>query len=94
VPLKTGGFPALTTMAFDHPDAAPLATLLTVRMLDHGILAGGGFYPTLAHADRELDVYMTAANQVLPELGTAAEDGSAAARLGSPVRHTGFARLT
>ncbi|MFO1095477.1 MAG: hypothetical protein U0992_19565 [Planctomycetaceae bacterium] len=51
VPLKLGGLPATNTIGFDHPQSSGIVTLLTVRMLNRGFLAGSGFYPTLAHED-------------------------------------------
>jgi glutamate-1-semialdehyde 2,1-aminomutase len=94
VPLTTHGHPALTTIQFDHPQAAALGTLLTVRMLDHDILAGGAFYPTLAHTDRHVDLYLAAAKGILSELAEAIEQDNIESRIGGPIRHSGFARLT
>jgi glutamate-1-semialdehyde 2,1-aminomutase len=93
VPLKLAGYPALTTLAFEHPDAAALQTLLTVRMLSHGILAGGGFYACLAHGPQHVDAYLAAADEIFAELAQAIRQGDAASRIGGPIRHSGFARL-
>jgi glutamate-1-semialdehyde 2,1-aminomutase len=93
LPLVVAGHPAITTFRFDHPDAAALGTLLTVRMLAHGILAGSGFYASLAHTAEHVDRYLAAADDVFPELAEAADRGDAAARIGGPVRHGGFTRL-
>jgi len=93
VPIKLGGYPALTTVAFDHPDAQALQTLLTVRMLAHGILAGPAFYVSLAHGPQHVDQYLAAADGIFAELAAAIHQGDAAARIGGPVRHSGFARL-
>ncbi len=94
VPLKLAGHPAITSIRFDHPDTLALETLVTVRMLDRGILAGLGFYATLAHADEHVDAYLAAADAIYAELAQAIAAGDAAARIGGPVRHGGFARLT
>ncbi len=93
LPLVFGGHPAITTLRFDHPDAAALGTLLTARMLDRGILAGSGFYASLAHQAEHVDCYLAAAEDIFPELADAAAQGDAAARIGGPVRHAGFTRL-
>jgi glutamate-1-semialdehyde 2,1-aminomutase len=93
VPLKLGGYPALTTLSFEHPDAAALQTLLTVRMLDQGILAGGGFYVSLAHGPQHVDAYLAAAEAIFAELAQAIRQRDAAERVGGPIRHSGFARL-
>ena len=94
LPLKFGGYPALTTISFDHADNAALTTLMTVRMLRHGILAGLGFYPTLGHQPAHVDEYLAAADEVFAELATAAGQGDAAQRIGGPIKQSGFARLT
>jgi glutamate-1-semialdehyde 2,1-aminomutase len=94
LPLMLGGYPALTTLGFAHPDNAALVTLFTVRMLAQGFLAGGGFYPTLAHQPEHLEAFAAAANPVFAELAEAVRNGDAASRIGGPIKHTGFARLT
>lgn len=93
VPLKLSGYPAMTYLGFDHPDALALQTLLTVRMLQRGILAGAGFYPSLAHNDGHVNQYMAAADGAFAELAQAVRQNDAASRIGGPVRHSGFARL-
>ncbi|NQT17527.1 MAG: aminotransferase class III-fold pyridoxal phosphate-dependent enzyme, partial [Planctomycetes bacterium] len=93
LPLKLAGHPAITKIGFDHPDALALETLFTVRMLSHGILAGSGFYATLAHTKEHVDAYLAAADIAFPELAEAIRQGDAAARIGGPVHHTGFQRL-
>jgi glutamate-1-semialdehyde 2,1-aminomutase len=93
LPLKLAGYPALTTLGFEHPDAAALQTLLTVRMLKHGILAGSAFYVSLAHGPQHVDAYLAAAEEIFAELAEAVRQRDAAARIGGPIRHSGFARL-
>jgi glutamate-1-semialdehyde 2,1-aminomutase len=94
LPLKVGGLPALTTLSFDHPESAALLTLFSVRMLRHGFLAGGAFYPTLAHQDRHVDSYLAAVDTVFAELADALRCGDVRARIGGPVKQSGFMRLT
>lgn len=93
VGLRLAGHPPLTTLAFDSPESLALQTLLTVRMLGRGILAGGAFYASLAHTEEHVDRYLAAADEIFAELSEAARRGDAAARIGGPVRHSGFARL-
>lgn len=97
IPVKVTGHPALLHLGFDHPQAAALGTLFTVRMLDHGFLCGSGFYPSYAHQDQHLMAYFTAAEPVFAEIAAAIRAGDVDQRLqaaGTTVRHTGFARLT
>ena len=68
IPVKITGLGALLHIAFDHPDSAALGTLHTARMLDHGFLAGSGFYPSLAHTDRHVESYLVATEAVFDEL--------------------------
>ena len=97
VPLKVTGHPALLHLSLLHEHALPLGTLFTVRMLDHGFLAGSGFYPTYAHGEKQIAAYTTAAESVFSELAETIRKGDVLDRLkaaGAKVRHTGFARLT
>jgi len=55
LPPQIGGFPALTTLGFAHPESAALLTLWTTKMLERSFLAGSGFYPTLAHTDEHIE---------------------------------------
>ncbi|MDA1314234.1 MAG: aminotransferase class III-fold pyridoxal phosphate-dependent enzyme [Acidobacteria bacterium] len=94
VPMTFSGHPAISKFAFDHPDSLALETLFTVRMLNHGILAATALYATLAHQPEHVDRYLTAANEIFPELRQAIENHNAATRIGGPIHHTGFRRLT
>ena len=94
VPLQLVGYPAMTYFKFDHPQALALQTLLTVRMLGHGFLSGDAFYPCLTHTPQHVDRYLAAAEEVFAELGEAVRQGDVLSRIGGPVRHSGFARLT
>jgi glutamate-1-semialdehyde 2,1-aminomutase len=94
VPIKVAGHPQLTSIAFDHPQNDALTTLLTVRMLHHGILGGSAFYPSWAHQDAHVDRYLAAADIVFGELADAIQSDDAEGRIGGPVKHTGFKRLT
>ena len=94
VPVKTPGRPELALLAFDHPESAALTTLMTVRMLKRGFLAAGGFNAMLAHEPRHVAAYLAALDEVFAELADAIRSGDIADRIGGPVKHTGFARLT
>jgi glutamate-1-semialdehyde 2,1-aminomutase len=93
VPLRLTGYPALTYLGFDHPQTMALTTLLTVRMLRAGYLAGGAFYPTLAHQPDHVDGFLAAADPVMAELAEGIARGDVEARIGGPVRQLPFARL-
>ncbi|NOY41114.1 MAG: aminotransferase class III-fold pyridoxal phosphate-dependent enzyme [Planctomycetes bacterium] len=93
VPLTLSGHPALTSIGFDHPETLALQTLLTHRMLDRGILAGGSFYASLAHTEQHVQQYLAAADDIFGELAQAINEGDAMKRIDGHVRHSGFARL-
>ncbi len=80
-------------LSFDHPESLALQTLLTVRMLDHGILAGAQLSVCLAHKEEHVARYVAAADEIFAELAQAIHDGDITQRIGGPVRHSGFARL-
>jgi glutamate-1-semialdehyde 2,1-aminomutase len=94
VPIAVSGHPAMVHLDFDCQDNAALGTLFTVRMLDEGFLAGARFYPTLAHTEQHVESFANAADRVFPEIAAAARDGNVHDRLKTPVRHSGFERLT
>ncbi len=94
VPVTVRGPEQLPVMSIDHPDADALATLLIARMLRQGFLASTSFSPTYAHQLRHVVAYRQAAEPVFAELAEAIERGDAEARIGGPVKHRGFTRLT
>ena len=95
LPLRPTGRPENASLVFDHPEAAALVTLLTVRMLSKGFLAGGSFNAMLAHEKRHVDAYIDALDDVCVELRDAVGEAGdiLCRRIGGPVKHTGFARL-
>ncbi len=94
LPVNTPGRPELALLTFDHPQAAALTTLMTARMLDRGYLAAAGFNATLAHEPRHVTAYLAALDEVFLDLRTAIDNDDIAARIGGPIKHAGFARLT
>ena len=50
--------------------------------------------PTLAHEPRQVDAFLAAAEPVFAELAEAIRRGDVEQRIGGPVKHAGFARLT
>ena len=94
LPVKTPGRPELAILSFDHPEAAALTTLMTAKMLERGYLAAGGFNAMLTHEPRHVNGYLIALDDVFAELAEAIRDGDIVPRIGGPVKHTGFARLT
>ncbi len=79
VPLTAAGHPALTTFRFDHPEAAAIQTLWTVRMLPRGYLVAGGFFPMYTHTEQHVDDFVAACGPVFAEIGEAIQRGDIAA---------------
>jgi glutamate-1-semialdehyde 2,1-aminomutase len=94
LPLKITGHPALSHFSFEHPASLAMITFWTARMLDRGFLAGGQFYPSLAHRQAHVDDFISAANEVFAELAAAVSEGDLEKRIGGPARQSGFARLS
>ncbi len=94
LPVRTGGRPELALLAFDHPEAEALTTLMTARMLQSGYLAAGAFNATLAHQPRHVTAYLAALDDVFARLRKAIDSGQVAKLIGGPVKHSGFTRLT
>lgn len=94
LPVVTPGRPEMALLVFDHPEAAALTTLMTSQMLRRGFLAAGGFNATLAHEPRHVSAYLTALDEVFRELAEAIDNNDIERRIGGPVKHTHFARLT
>ena len=95
LPLTCGGHHrAMTAFLFDHPQAAAIQTLWTVRMLAAGFLVGGSFLPTWAHQNEHVDAFIEACDPVFAEISQAIKAGDVLERIGGPVKHAGFTRLT
>ena len=89
----SGGFPCMAHLHFEPPDAQAVRTLYTQQMLARGFLAGPGYYPTLAHTEREMRQFEDAIGEVFGELATAVRTETVQQRLRGPVAHSGFRRL-
>lgn len=94
VPAKASGLAPFAHLEFDHPQQMELQTLFTSRMLDRGYLAASIFYPTLAHTEQHIDDFLSASASVFEELRECIASGDVASCLQTPVRQTGFQRLT
>ncbi len=94
VPAQATGLAPFAHLDFDHPQQLELQTLFTSRMLDRGYLATSISYPTLAHTEQHVDDYLDAASEVFAEISDGIAQGDIEDRLQTPVRQTGFQRLT
>jgi hypothetical protein len=63
-------------------------------MLEQGILLGNGFYPTLAHQQPHLEKCFAALEIAFAELKEALDCDDVEARIGGPIKQSGFTRLS
>ena len=94
LPLKVTGHNALCGFVLDHPQALALETLFTVRMLKAGFLATPRIGISFAHQAEHVAAYARALEPVFSELAEAIANGDVTQRIGGPVKHLFFARLT
>ena len=94
LPVRTAGRNEMAILSFDHPEADALITLMTARMLHRGFLAAAGFNATLAHEPKHVSAYLAALDEVFEELADAISRNDICDRIGGPVKHNHFARLT
>ena len=93
VPFIASGYPGLQFFSFDSPQANEIQTLWTVRMLEHGFLVSGGFFPMLSHENQHVDDFLEACDPVFEEIGIGLRRDDLQQRIGGPVKHAGFRRL-
>lgn len=94
LPLSVHGHNVSCGFSLDHPQAAALETLFTVRMLKAGYLAVPKVQLTLAHQPHHVEAYANSLQPVFQELAESIEKGDIEERIGGPVKHSGFQRLT
>ncbi len=94
LPVNVTGHNVVSGFTFNHPDAKALETLFTVRMLKAGFLAMPRVQVTLAHQPYHVEAYARALDPVFAELADAIKNEDVRERIGGPVKHSGFARLT
>jgi glutamate-1-semialdehyde aminotransferase len=94
LPLKVTGHNVICGFTLEHPQALALETLFTVRMQQAGFLAVPRIQVSFAHQPEHVAAYAHALDPVFAEVAEAIARGDAAERIGGPVKHSGFARLT
>lgn len=92
--ISVSGIPAMTTYAFNSPNAAIYKTYITQEMLKKGFLASTNFYACTEHTDAHLELYFEALNDVYASIAKC-ESGEidVTTLLEGPVCHGGFKRL-
>lgn len=93
VSISTSGIPALTSFAFDSPNALAFKTLLTQEMLAKGFLAGTSVYTCTEHTPELVDQYFDALDSVFALVRECEDGRDVLGLLRGPVAHGGFRRL-
>jgi glutamate-1-semialdehyde 2,1-aminomutase len=89
--ITVRGVPPLPSFSFDYgDDSAAIRTLYTQCMLDEGFLAGGAFYPSLAHLPHHVDAALEAIDRAFALLRSAIANGSVRSKLRGPVAFAGL----
>jgi glutamate-1-semialdehyde 2,1-aminomutase len=92
--ISVSGIPALSTYAFNYPDALKYKTFVTQEMLKKGFLASTNFYACLAHTDDYFDQYGDALHEIYEVIRDCVQElRSIDDLLDGPICHSGFKRL-
>jgi glutamate-1-semialdehyde 2,1-aminomutase len=93
VSITTSGLPALTTFAFNSPNALAYKTLIAQEMLAKGYLAATGVYVCTEHTPAVVDGYFGALDPVFALIRECEDGRDVMSLLKGPVCHAGFRRL-
>ena len=93
VDIEVSGIYPLGHFSFQHKEPLVLKTLYTQLMLKRGFLATNAFYASYAHKDKDVQDYLSAADEAFAEISKAIRSGRPSKLLKGPVCHSGFKRL-
>ena len=93
LPLATSGLAALTTFAFNSPQALAYKTLIAQEMLAKGYLAATGVYVCTEHTPRVVDDYFAALDPIFGVIRECEDGRDVMSLLKGPICHAGFRRL-
>lgn len=92
--ITVSGIAAMTTYAFNSPNAAAYKTYITQEMLKKGFLASTHFYACTAHTEAHLDSYFEALEGIYATIAKCeSEEMNIYSLLEGSVCHGGFKRL-
>ena len=92
--IEVSGLYPLSHFKFLYEDSRLLETLFVKLMLEKGYLAKNAYYASYAHKDNIIDKYMEAVLEVFIMLKESMESNNLKDMLSTPLKHTGFERLT
>ena len=91
--ISIGGLPAISTFAFQGPDAIKFKTFVTQEMLKKGFLAGTAFYACTEHTDQILEQYENNLKPIFEKLKNCEKNKDIDMHLDGETCHAGFKRL-
>ncbi len=93
VPIKIGGYPAISSFVFENSNHQILKTFITQEMLKEGILAGNMLYASTTHTPEMLSKYLDQLSLVFSKIASAIENEKFDELLDDEVSRSGFGRL-
>lgn len=90
--ITIGGFEPMIHFHFDENHLVNIA-YFTQEMLEHGFLAGAGFYSMYAHTNEHVKLYENAVDDVFGKLAVLIKEGAVEKSLKGKPAKTGFARI-
>lgn len=91
--ITTGGLPAITSFAFNSPNALAYKTLITQNMLMKGYLAGNLVFSCTEHSPEIVAGYIEVLDPIFELIKQCEEGRDIHSLLKGPVCHAGFKRL-
>lgn len=93
VPIKIGGYPAISSFVFENPNHQILKTFITQEMLKEGILASNILYASTTHTPEMLSKYLDQLGLVFSKIASAIENEKVHELLDGEASWSGFGRL-
>lgn len=92
--IRVSGLYPLSHFEFCYENSRVLDTLFIKLMLDRGYLATNGYYASYAHTIDIVNSYLDSLLEVFKILKEAIDSNSLEKMISTPLKHTGFERLT
>lgn len=92
--IEVEGLYPLSHFSFKYDSASLMQTIFVKEMLARGFLATGSYYASYAHGEAEIESYISAVDEVFGVIARAQSGGELHRLLDTPVKHSGFRRLT
>lgn len=91
--IHVGGIPPLSHFSFEYDDAPSLQAYFIQLMIDQGFLAGGRYYPMMAHREEHIKKYLEACDDSFRAVSRAVSSGNVGKLLRGAPSTVGFRRI-